>query len=181
MDRIADCMLMSWRKSGNSYELDLTTKAASAEARTQAVERERTRAGLRDVVREARRLWALSPQARTEETQKLDKEFRDGLKNHATAKSARMQFLGAEISAIRSYGNIEVVGAALSGAKLGDDGVPIERRWFASANASDPCGHIYVAEFQAIARSRDGGFTDAIGEATYREMTHSIETRLFAT
>src|SRR5579862_3334148 len=75
MNRLATCMLMSWqRTTGNGYELDFTGEAAAAEARTESLERERARSGLRDAVREIRRLSDLSPQGRIAEKKRLDEE-----------------------------------------------------------------------------------------------------------
>ncbi|HVT12840.1 MAG TPA: hypothetical protein VHE55_11285 [Fimbriimonadaceae bacterium] len=179
MDRVASCMGMGWQPvNGDGFELDLTPEEASAEAKTEASEREQTRSGVRDAVREIKRLWDLGPAGRNTEMAKLDKAYKEGLKNGESPESPHMQLLGSAASALHMVGFIEVVGPALASAKLDDDGVPVSSVWFSSADVHDPVGHLFPDSIPT--RPGSGGYSDAIGVVNYREESHEIQTRLFA-
>jgi hypothetical protein len=179
MQRVTDCMFVAWYKVRDGYELDLTSEASAAETSTQASEREAARGGLRDAVREIRRLWSLSPDARKSEVGKLELSYANARKAGESLDSPRMQLLNSQISALHMGGFIEVTGPALTAAQLDNRGVPLGTVWFASADVNDPVGQMQMEGFPTGKRS--GGYADAIGIVTYKEQNHELATRLLAT
>lgn len=178
MDQVARCMLMSWEKTGGGYELDLTSASAGEEARAESQERELSRAGLRDATREIRRLANMTGEQRRAEVERLEKDYDAARKAGEPANSPRLQLLGSEISAMRTAGFIEVVGAAISAAKLDEEGVPVGTLWISSADQADGVG---VLEPSLIPRGRNSPpYTDAIGIVTYNEESRELQTRLLA-
>lgn len=176
MESVAKCMFSEWKKDGNGYLLDLTAKSAAAEARTEALEREMARQGLRSAIKEIRALYALNPSAREAEMTKVDDAYAAGRKAGEAPDTPAMQLLNLKASALHNAGFIEVVGPALAAARLNREGDPEQKRWFASADKEDGVGWLDPKSLRARRAEEN---VDALGIINFSEDERELQTVLF--